>query len=198
VHWQLVSEIVDDDRWFVLDGGTQGVRVAVGIPTSGASSHPDLLVGAGNVVWLGLEELDEERVLGLLEGLPADIAGAGANERWARWMRTEHRARRSSLSGHAWCVRATSRGWSVGESEYDDLLDALTTIPDSSGPVDAGAGRISQTYPTSGFAFDRLARRAARNGLVSLEGTAGTGFRASFASGSTKEGPSLPELFARV
>ena len=185
--WEFTARLDDDESRFALTSSSGTVlRVALGVLDADADG---LITDATGVAWreLGLGETQDEE-----EHTP--------NERWIRWKRVEHHAVRAALAGESWTLTHSDGAWQLeGGGAYTDLADAFAAAaPSADATPQPPAIPLHATSPRSGFAYDRLVRRAIDRGLRTIEADPGVGLVAAFAGGERTEGYTLADLLAQT
>ncbi len=196
--WAYRAAPLAHERFFALEGGEHGVRVAVGVlDTSG--QPPRGLVGSdGGLLWLDQPAgFDSEELEALLESPPGGLVAAARRGEWTRWMRAEHVARRAALTGVRWSVEPSGGRWSISDDLHDRLLDALETLEDQSiGNTAVPDTPVRQPYPRSAVAFQRALDAATRRQLAVIRADSTRGFVAAYGPGREIVGASLMDVLA--
>jgi hypothetical protein len=194
--WQYVNHALADSDVFALTACDGSARVAVGVVDGSGQPHGDLLVTEGRLVWsqtpAGAGLRDVEAVLGREPG--KGLEAAAHKPAWVRWLRAEHRARRAALAGDSWQIAVSEGSWRTDAGDYGALLDALESLPPSSGNALAPVQGVRTPYPRSAFAFQRAAEAAAAAQLELIASDPETGFRAGYRGGPERRGAGLLDV----
>lgn len=178
--WEYTADLGPDPGRYELIAGT--VRVAVGVGRVGMLAPPGCLVDSRGVVWATAAAQPPSS---------PEIVRSDLEPDWVRWARAEHHARRASVSASTWSVAVAGNGWTYDDVQHEDLRAALEAVTPATATTDFS--HRAAPMPTSAFAFRRIVNELRRDGLMTLASDP-TGFRAEFAGGEFRVGPSLADL----
>jgi hypothetical protein len=196
--WAYRAAPLAHERFFALEGGEHGVRVAVGVVDTSGQPPRGLVGSDGGLLWLDQPAgFDSEEVEALLASAPSGLVAAARRAEWSRWMRAEHVARRAALAGMEWLVEPSGPEWIIGGNIHARLVEALESLhSDHQEAVDPPAVPIRRPYPRSTLAFQRTLDAALRRRLAFIRGDPRSGFVAAYGSGQENCGASVMDVLA--
>lgn len=194
--WACRAAPLPHERFFALEGGAHGVRVAVGVVDTSGQPPRGLTQSEGGLLWVDQPAgFDPEEVEALLRTPPNGLVAAARRLEWSRWIRAEHVARRAALAGSGWSIDANRQGWRISGELHEQLIEALESLEDHGhGDVAVPAAHLRQAYPRSPLAFQRALDAATRRGLARIRAHASSGFVAQYSSGREMVGASLMDI----
>jgi len=186
--WEFTAALDENESRYALRNTNGMIRVAVA-STDGDRDRNGLVVDRTGLAW---------REIASSRDAASDDAEHRSNERWVRWKRAEHNAVRAALAGVDWRLTRLDGTWyATTEDAYVDLAAALEAVPaPSAGRPRPPTTATRATSPRSGFAYDRLVRRAIDSGLNAIAANSTSGFVAVFDNGERTEAPTLADLLA--